>query len=112
VPVVVAVVDEAGRLVLLHRMPGSLLGSLDLATGKAWTSAAFRMSTAALGDLARPGGPLFGINTSHDGRVVVFGGGEPLRVAGTVIGGIGVSGGTVEQDVVIVGSALRTGWDG
>jgi ATP:cob(I)alamin adenosyltransferase len=111
IPVVIAVVDAGGQLVLLHRMPDALLGSLDLAIGKAYTSVAFRMSTAALRSQALPEGPLFGINTSNDGRVVVFGGGEPLWDGDCIAGGIGVSGGTVEQDIVIVSSACRVGWE-
>src|SRR5665811_754293 len=93
--------SAGGNLVLLHRMADSLLGSLDLAVGKAYTSAAFRVSTDNLRPQALPDGPLFGIEASNAGRIVLFGGGEPLFTARSLAGGIGVSGGTVEQDIVI-----------
>ncbi|HEY5181681.1 MAG TPA: cob(I)yrinic acid a,c-diamide adenosyltransferase [Dermatophilaceae bacterium] len=111
VPIVFAAVDAGGNLVLLHRMADSLLGSLDLAVGKAYTSAAFRVSTDNLRPQALPDGPLFGIEASNAGRIVLFGGGEPLFTARSLAGGIGVSGGTVEQDIVIVKDALRAGWE-
>ncbi len=110
VPIVVAVVDSGGNLVLLHRMEGSLLGSLDLAIGKAFTAVAFRQATAALGPQARQDAALYGIEASNQGRVVLFGGGEPLIAAGRLVGGIGVSGGTVDDDVTIVTEALSAGW--
>ena len=110
VPIVVAVVDSGGNPVLLHRMEGSLLGSLDLAVGKAFTAVAFKQATAALGPQAGPDAALYGIETSNRGRVVLFGGGEPLFAAGRLVGGIGVSGGTVNDDVAIVTEALSAGW--
>ena len=106
VPCVFAGVDAGGNLVLLERMAGSLLGSLDLAQGKAFTAAAFKRPTADLGDASGPGGELHGIQNSNGGRVVVFGGGLPVLVDGELVGGIGVSGGTVDQDVSIVTHAL------
>lgn len=102
VPIVFAGVDAGGNLMLLHRMEDSLLGSIDIAIGKAFTSAAFRMPTASLKDPSSPAGELSGIQNSNGGRVVVFGGGLPVFVDGHIAGGIGVSGGTVDQDVCIV----------
>lgn len=106
VPIVFAAVDSGGNLMLLHRMADSLLASIDLATNKAFTSAAFKLPTDALKGPSTPSGELHGIQNSNAGRVVVFGGGLPVFVDGTVAGGIGVSGGTVEEDLIIVHHAL------
>ncbi|MCW3157261.1 cob(I)yrinic acid a,c-diamide adenosyltransferase [Micropruina sonneratiae] len=106
VPIVFAAVDAGGHPLLLHRMADSLLGSIDIALNKAFTSAAFKLPTAALKDPSTPAGALHGIQHSNGGRVVVFGGGLPVFVDGLIAGGLGVSGGTVEQDVDIVTHAL------
>ena len=106
VPIVFASVDAGGNLMLLHRMGDSLLGSIDIAIGKAFTSAAFKLPTSALKDPSTPAGDLYGIQNSNSGRVVVFGGGLPVFVDGLIAGGIGVSGGTVDQDVCIVTHAI------
>lgn len=107
VPVVISVVDAAGHPVLLHRMRGSLLASIDIAQNKAWSSAAFRKSTTELGRLATQGGPLPGLEDGNKGRVVLFGGGVPLFEGGHLVGGLGISGGTVEEDCDIVSHALN-----
>jgi ATP:cob(I)alamin adenosyltransferase len=106
VPIVFAGVDAGGNLMLLHRMADSLLGSIDIAIGKAFTSAAFKLPTSALKDASTPAGELHGIQNSNDGRVVVFGGGLPVFVDGRIAGGVGVSGGTVDEDVCIVTHAI------
>ncbi|MBY6003022.1 heme-binding protein [Salipiger bermudensis] len=106
VPVSVAVVDAEGVELLFHRMAGSLPASARLARDKAWSAAAFRMSTEALGRQAQPGGMLPGVETSCGGRVVLFGGGLPLLRGGRIAGAIGISGGTVAQDIVIAAHAL------
>ena len=106
VPIVFAGVDDGGNLMLLHRMSDSLLGSIDIAIGKAFTSAAFKLPTSALKDASTPSGELHGIQNSNDGRVVVFGGGLPVFIDGRIAGGIGVSGGTVDEDVCIVTHAI------
>ncbi|MFR4350610.1 MAG: GlcG/HbpS family heme-binding protein [Roseburia sp.] len=98
VKAVVAIFDAAGRPVAVHCMDGAYIGSYDVAVCKAYTAVAFQMSTAELGRLAAPGGPLYGIQNTNDGKIVIFGGGEPLFVDGVMIGAIGVSGGTAEQD--------------
>lgn len=108
VPIVFAGVDAGGHLMLLHRMADSLLGSIDIAIDKAFTSAAFKLPTAALKDLSTPTGELHGIQNSNRGRVVVFGGGLPVFIDGRIVGGVGVSGGTVDEDVRIVTYALST----
>ena len=72
-----------------------------MAVNKAYTCVAFQMSTAALGELARPGESLYGIQYTNGGRIVIFGGGEPLIYEGKIIGALGVSGGTAEQDTAL-----------
>lgn len=98
VKAVVAVSDAAGRPVAIHCMDGSYIGSYDVALNKTYTSIAFQMSTAELAKLAAPGGSLYGIQNTNEGKIVIFGGGEPLMVDGVMIGAVGVSGGTAEQD--------------
>jgi uncharacterized protein GlcG (DUF336 family) len=98
VPMNVAVVDEGGNLVAFARMDDAWLGSIDIAQGKAFTARAFDMPTKELAPLAQPGGPLYGIEASNAGRIIVFAGGIPLVSGDRVVGAIGVSGGSVEQD--------------
>ena len=98
---VIAVSDAAGRPVAVHVMDGAYIGSFDIALNKTYTSVAFQMSTAKLGELAAPGGSLYGIQFTNQGKVVIFGGGEPLMRNGEMIGAVGVSGGTAEQDTVL-----------
>lgn len=107
VPMVIAVADASGELILLHRMDGALPASVDIAAGKAYTAAALKMETQDLSSLASPGGPLFGINTTNRGRIVLFGGGVPLKIGSEVVGGVGVSGGAVEMDVEVARAASR-----
>lgn len=107
VPMVVAVVDASGNLIALQRMDGALLVSIEIAWNKALSTVFLRMSTEDLGRLAQPGSPLFGIHNAQNGRIVIFGGGLPIFQDGRLIGGIGVSGGTVEQDVACAQAALR-----
>src|ERR1700704_595770 len=94
----IAVVDEGNNLVAFQRMDGAWLGSVDIAQGKAYTARAFNMSTKDLAPLCQPGQPLFGIHASNDGRLIIFPGGIPLERDGEVVGAIGVSGGSVDQD--------------
>jgi uncharacterized protein GlcG (DUF336 family) len=94
----IAVVDEGNNLVAFQRMDGAWLGSIDIAKGKAYTARAFNMSTKDLAPLCVPGQPLFGIHVSNEGRLIIFAGGIPLERGGEVVGAIGVSGGSVEQD--------------
>ncbi|GHD12342.1 heme-binding protein [Tianweitania populi] len=110
-PVCIAVADAQGGLILFHRMQGSLPASTQLAQGKAWTAAAYRMGSDELGQKAQPGGMLFGVGQTggpNGGQVVLFGGGIPCRVDGVVIGAIGISGGTVDEDMIIARHALNT----
>ncbi len=107
VPVVFSVVDAGGNLLLAHRMENALLGSIDISINKAYTASAFKMPTHELGKLAAPGGPLYGIELTNNGKVVIFGGGFPCFVNGKLVGAIGVSGGSVEEDILIGEFALN-----
>jgi uncharacterized protein GlcG (DUF336 family) len=107
VPVAVCIVDVHGNLVLQHRMNGAPLFSLEISERKAYTSALVRMRTADLLALVQPGQPLYVLPTVAGGRFCPMGGGIPLTEAGEVFAGVGVSGGTAEQDVAIVEAALQ-----
>lgn len=94
----IAVVDAGANLVAFARMDGAWLGSLDISIKKAKTARFFDMNTGAIGELSQPGGPLFNIEHSNGG-LITFPGGVPVKNAqGQVIGAIGVSGSTVEDD--------------
>lgn len=97
-PMNVAVVDAGGNLVAHVRQDGAWIGSVDISISKAWTSRAFDIATKDLGDNAQPGGQFFGIHTTNGGRFAIFAGGIPLVRDGAVIGAVGVSGGSGEQD--------------
>ena len=96
--VVIAVSDASGRPVAVHCMDGAYHGSFDVAFNKTYTSTAFQMSTKELSRLCQPGQDLYGLQFSNDGKVMILGGGEPLTVGDTMIGALGVSGGTAAQD--------------
>ena len=97
-PMNVAVVDEGGNLVAHVRMDGAWMGSINISINKAWTSRAFDVDTKTLSTLTQPGQDFYGIHASNDGRVMIFAGGIPLRRDGRVVGGVGVSGGSGQQD--------------
>ncbi len=98
VPMVIAIVDESGVLKAFKRMDGSLLISVKVAQGKAYTAAALRMTTREVGERTQPGADIYGMQFADVGRIISFGGGFPLVKDGEVVGGIGVSGGSCEQD--------------
>lgn len=100
-PMDIAVVDAGGNLTAFARMDGAWLGSIDIAMGKAYTARAFDMPTDALGAEAQVGEQIFGINTTNDGSIVIFGGGIPLADGDRIVGAVGVSGGLVAQDVEV-----------
>ena len=106
VPMVIAVVDNGGNLIALQRMDQALLVSIDISIKKAYSSAAVKIPTHELAKVARPGQPLFGIHTTDHGRIVIFGGGFPLQQDNEIIGGIGVSGGSMEEDVLCAEAAV------
>ncbi|THK33356.1 heme-binding protein [Ensifer sp. MPMI2T] len=97
----IAVVDSSGHLLSFVRQDEAMAGSAALAIDKAFTASIFNNRTDALGALAQPDAELYGIQHSHGGRVVVFGGGIPIRSEGRTIGAIGVSSGTVAEDIAI-----------
>lgn len=99
-PMNVAVVDDGGHLVAFGRQDGAILASIDIATRKARTAAMLKMSTEELGKAAAPDGPLYGIEVTNGG-LVIFGGGIPLIKSGEVVGAVGVSAGSVEQDILV-----------
>ena len=100
-PMNVAVVDAGGHLMAFARQDDAILASIDIATRKARTAVLLKMPTAQLGEAAAPGGPLYGIEVTNGG-LVIFGGGIPLsRSRHGVLGAIGVSAGTVEQDTEV-----------
>src|ERR1700712_2765734 len=100
-PMNVAVVDEGGNLLAFERMANAWLGSIDIAHKKAWTSRAFDIETGDLGTHSQSGGQFFGIHASNDGKVMIFAGGIPLKQNGKVVGAIGVSGGSGDQDQAV-----------
>ena len=107
VPVGVSVIDVHGNVVLQHRMQGAPLFSLELSERKAYTSALVRLRTADLVPLVQPGQPLYPLLMVSGGRYSAMGGGVPLTIEGEVVAGVGVSGGTTEQDIAIVEAALK-----
>jgi uncharacterized protein GlcG (DUF336 family) len=107
VPMVIAVVDAGGNLVAQQRMDGALLVSIDISLNKAYTSVALKMPTHDLAPASQPGQPLFGIHNADGGRIVIFGGGFPLKEGDEIIGGIGVSGGSVEDDMLCATAGLE-----
>ncbi len=107
VPMSIAIVDSEGGLQLFKRMDGTLPVSTELAVSKAYTAAILRMPTHKAGELAQPGAALYGIQHTHNGKIVLFGGGYPLCIEGTTVAAIGISGGTVEQDMQVAEPALQ-----
>jgi uncharacterized protein GlcG (DUF336 family) len=105
-PVNIAVVDAGGNLIAHIRQDGAWIGSVDISIKKAWTSRAFDIQTKDLGDNAQPSQQFYGIHGTNDGKVIIFAGGVPLKRDGVVIGGLGVSGGSGEQDQTIAEAGL------
>lgn len=106
VPMVLAVVDQGGHLLELSRMDNALLVSLTLAVNKASSAVSVRMPTHELARLAQPGQQLFDI-TSNVPNLTTVGGGFPIQIDAAVVGGVGVSGGSVEQDITVAQAMLE-----
>jgi uncharacterized protein GlcG (DUF336 family) len=104
-PMNIAVVDAGGNLVSHVRMDGAWIGSIDISITKAFTSRAFDIATKDLAEHSQPGGQFYGIHVSNGGRIRIFAGGIPLSSSsgegGEVVGAIGVSGGSGEQDQAV-----------
>ena len=104
-PMNIAVVDAGTNLTAFIRMDGAWLGSIDIAMNKAFTAKAFDLSTKQLGQNSQPGDQFFGIHVSNHDRVMIFAGGLPLVVDGHIVGAVGVSGGSGEQDQAVAEAA-------
>ncbi|QLC35018.1 heme-binding protein (plasmid) [Halarchaeum sp. CBA1220] len=103
---VVTVANPAGNLVAQHRMDGAWLASVSISRNKAYTAAALQMPTHELADPTQPGESLWGLQTTDENRLVVFGGGYPLEADGDIVGTVGVSGGEVPQDMAVAEAAV------
>lgn len=101
VKAVIVVMNSGANPVLVHCMDDSFIASYDVAFNKAYTVVGLKMPTIKLKELAQPGGSLYGIQNTNGGRIVIFGGGEPLVVGERIVGGLGVSGGTEDEDTAL-----------
>lgn len=100
-PMNIAVVDSGGNLVAHVRQDGAWIGSVNISINKAWTSKAFDIETKALGENSQPTQQFYGIHATNGGKVAIFAGGVPLSRDGVVVGAVGVSGGSGEQDQTV-----------
>ncbi|MSQ72776.1 MAG: heme-binding protein [Betaproteobacteria bacterium] len=106
VPQCIAVCDESGHLIRFDRMDGGKVSSISIAVDKAFTGAVARRGTHVYNQLCVPGQPTFGIHITNGGHFSVIGGGLPVTVDGQIVGGIGISSGTAEQDQIIAEAAV------
>jgi uncharacterized protein GlcG (DUF336 family) len=104
VPVAVCLIDTHGNMILQHRMNGAPVFAIELSERKAYTAALVGMRTADLLPMVQPGSALFPLMSQ--GRYCAMGGGAPLTSGGAVVAGVGISGGTVEEDVTILEAAI------
>ena len=107
VPMCIAVFDEGANMVAFRRMDDALLASIDIAQNKAYSAVSLKMPTHELADAGQPNESLFGIHSTNDDRIVIFGGGYPLRANGNVVGAVGVSGGAVEEDRTVAEAGVK-----
>lgn len=108
VPVVFSVVDNGGNLLYLERMDDAFVTSVDIAINKAFTAWALKKGTNELSEVVLPGESLYGLNLTNNSRIITFGGGFPIVINGEIVGAVGVSGGTVEEDMEIAKAALKS----
>jgi uncharacterized protein GlcG (DUF336 family) len=108
IPYCIAVVDAAGELMAFTRQDGARRACIELSIGKAVTARLFNASTADLNAMAAPGAPLFGIAQINEGKVVLLGGGLPITHNGSVVGAIGASAGTAEQDIAVAQAGIAS----
>ncbi len=106
VPMCIAVTDETGQLIKFDRMDGGKISSISIAIDKAFTGAAARRGTHIYNELCQPGKPTFGIHVTNGGHFSIIGGGLPVVVNGEIVGGVGVSSGSAEQDLVCAEAGL------
>lgn len=97
----IAVTDDSGNLIAFQRMDDARITSIQIAIDKAWTAAAARKSTRDYWVASQPGAPAFGINTSNNGRFCTVPGGIPIFINDQIVGGVGCSSGTPDQDEVV-----------
>lgn len=107
VPMVIAIVDNGGNLVTCHRQDDALLASIDIAINKAYTAVALKLPTHVAAQVTQPGQALYGLQNTNQGRLVIFGGGFPFKMGDKVVGGIGVSGGSVEEDMAVAQAGIE-----
>jgi uncharacterized protein GlcG (DUF336 family) len=107
VPVVFSAVDKGANLMLMHRMEDAFVTSIDISINKAFTSACLKQGSHEIADVVQPGASLYGLQLTNNARIVPFGGGLPIIVDGLVVGAVGVSGGTVEEDMLIAQAAVN-----
>lgn len=106
-PMNIAVADAGGNLVAHVRMDNAWIGSIDISIKKAWTSCAFDIATKDLAEHSQSGDQFFGINASNGGKVMIFAGGIPIKKGKKVVGAIGVSGGSGEQDHAVAEAGAK-----
>ncbi|EMA52444.1 MULTISPECIES: GlcG/HbpS family heme-binding protein [Halococcus] len=106
VPSVIAVTNAEGNLIAQHRMDGAWLPSVNISRNKAYTAAGLEMPTHELAEASEPGESLYGLQTTDEGRIVIFGGGFPLERDGEIVGAIGSSGGEVDEDMTVARAGI------
>lgn len=106
VPQCIAVCDESGNLIAFERMNGGKISSISIAIDKAFTGAVAKRGTHVYNELCQPGKPTFGIHVTNEGHFSIIGGGLPVTVNGEIVGGIGISSGTAEQDLEVAQAAV------
>lgn len=106
IPMCIAVCDESGHLIAFDRMDGGKVSSISIAIDKAFTGAVARKGTHVYNQLCQPGQPTFGIHVTNGGHFSIIGGGLPVTVDGTIVGGVGISSGTAVEDLEVAEAAL------
>ncbi|MGJ9458011.1 GlcG/HbpS family heme-binding protein [Oceanobacillus sp. CF4.6] len=104
---VISFLDKGGNLISVHQMDDAWLASVEIAQNKAWTSVTLKMPTSNLAEATVPNAELYGLNTTNNGGIVVFGGGIPLTQDGKVVGGVSVSVSSVEHGVLVAQAAVN-----
>jgi uncharacterized protein GlcG (DUF336 family) len=107
VPMDIAVVDGSGSLLAFERMDGALVGCIQIAVDKAYSAAALGIATADEAKMAQPGQPEYGINTLSGGRITILAGGIPIIYKKAILGAVGCSSGTVDQDAAVAEAGVR-----